>query len=744
MSQLQPGESLGPYQIVSQVGKGGMATVYKAFHAPTNRYVAVKVLPDSLSENEEFINRFRQEVRTIANLQHPQILPVFDYGEDKGQMYMVMRYLDSGTLKERMETRLGLKEIDRLFSQLLQALEYAHAHGIVHRDIKPSNALVDSDDNLFLTDFGIAKILEKQTQLTEAGALIGTPDYMSPEQAQGMPLDRRSDIYSLGVILYEMVTGHVPFEAETPLAVILKHIHDPLPPPSLRVPGLSPAIEAVILKSLAKKPEDRFATCKEFLDAWQKAVATANGSLTSKPLGPATATATGTRPAISPATGPVNSARPATTPPSTGSGARDLLIVLAVGGVLFAIVCLLAVAGLGGLSIITNRLSQAPTATQPRATEQVPTVIVENTAAAKPTQTIATQVEVPTSSVPAMLPAPQTATTNLSNTEFESQYPQIVADDNDTLEVVWIDKTARKEGDVYYVHSTGDGGWTKPESISSNTGVVVNGSLRWLTKPDGAQCAVWYAQEWTQRCLNNAGWEDPDTLNVTASWADHPDFAYKPNGDLAAVWFQFSDVYYNGTVISDGRNNVTDVRLVLDDDGYPHVAWIEMDNSDFVVKARYSEDGGTTWGDIKTISTGESNPGLGGAFGMASDTSGNVHLAWAAQNGTLFYAVWTFEGDWSAPLALTGAKATLDLDITSDPDGYAQIAVSGIANTQLGIYYFKQTAEGWEQVKPITVEPDSVPMPNRDVQILFDHDGAGHLVWESDSAVPDIIYARLP
>ena len=168
---------------------------------------------------------------------------------------------------------LSLQEIDHYFEQLADALEYAHAHGVVHRDIKPSNVLVDDRGNLFLTDFGIAKLLESSSQFTGTGALVGTPDYMSPEQAQGLKIDQRSDIYSLGIILYEMVTGRVPFEAETPLAVILKHINAPLPLPTSIKPGISPAIERVLLKALAKSPDDRFASTNEFHEAWKKALA---------------------------------------------------------------------------------------------------------------------------------------------------------------------------------------------------------------------------------------------------------------------------------------------------------------------------------------------------------------------------------------------------------------------------------------------------------------------------------------
>lgn len=271
MSELQPGQTIGAYRIINQIGQGGMATVYKAYHAAMDRYVALKVLPRQFMESKEFIGRFQQEARLIANLEHPHILPVHDFGEHQGTLYFVMRFLDAGTLKERIQKGLTLHEVDELFTQLAEALGYAHEKGIIHRDIKPSNALVDARGNLFLTDFGIAKLLEGSANLTATGALTGTPAYMSPEQAQGKKADLRTDIYSLGIVLYEMVTGRVPFEAETPWAVVLKQIQEPLPLPSLVKPDIPFSIERVILKALAKEPEDRFVNTAEFLAAWKQA-----------------------------------------------------------------------------------------------------------------------------------------------------------------------------------------------------------------------------------------------------------------------------------------------------------------------------------------------------------------------------------------------------------------------------------------------------------------------------------------
>jgi ligand-binding sensor domain-containing protein/tRNA A-37 threonylcarbamoyl transferase component Bud32 len=272
MSELA-GQHLGQYQIIEQIGMGGMATVYKAYQASMDRFVAVKVLPKQLADDPTFYARFEQEARTIARLENKNILPVYDYGEHNGYTYLVMRYVGEGTLQHLInQGPLSLDDAGRYLSQVAEALHYAHEHGVVHRDVKSSNVLMGEKGQCYLTDFGIAKLTAGSSQLTGTGVVVGTPAYMSPEQCSGLPADSRSDIYSLGVVLYEMLTGRVPFQAETPLAVVLMHVQQPLPSPRSLMPVIPETVEQVIFKVLAKDPDQRYQTAKAFADAYQEAL----------------------------------------------------------------------------------------------------------------------------------------------------------------------------------------------------------------------------------------------------------------------------------------------------------------------------------------------------------------------------------------------------------------------------------------------------------------------------------------
>ena len=268
------GKTIGQYQIVESIGAGGMATIFKAYQAAIDRYVAIKIIPPYFAEDVTFVKRFLQEAKAIASLEHPHILAVYDFGTYNDLPYLVMRYVDGGTLDDLMPQSLADARVVEIIGGIADALAYAHRQGVVHRDIKPSNILFDVHGQALLADFGVAKKLVDTggTQLTSADSIMGTPNYMAPEQASGLPVDGRSDIYALGVVLYELLTGRPPYQGATPLATVLMHVSEPLPPPRSINPHISSALEQVVLKAMEKDPDQRYQTAAEMAQALRQAL----------------------------------------------------------------------------------------------------------------------------------------------------------------------------------------------------------------------------------------------------------------------------------------------------------------------------------------------------------------------------------------------------------------------------------------------------------------------------------------
>jgi formylglycine-generating enzyme required for sulfatase activity/tRNA A-37 threonylcarbamoyl transferase component Bud32 len=271
------GQSLGRYHILEQLGEGGMATVYKAYDTRLERDVAIKVIRREVFSPlmlDRVLKRFEREAKALAKLSHPNIVHIHDYGEYQGSPYLVMEYLPGGTLKKHLGTPVPWKQAVHLLLPVARALQFAHREGIVHRDIKPSNILITLSGEPMLSDFGIAKLLEHEDTITitSTGVGVGTPEYMAPEQGMGKGIDARADIYSLGVVFYELITAHKPFTADTPMAVILKHMTDPLPRPQKFVPDLPESVEKVLIKALAKNLDERFADMGVFITAMENLV----------------------------------------------------------------------------------------------------------------------------------------------------------------------------------------------------------------------------------------------------------------------------------------------------------------------------------------------------------------------------------------------------------------------------------------------------------------------------------------
>lgn len=433
------GKTLGRYHLIEPLGEGGMAMVYKAYDANLERKVAIKVIRTDKGQEENFLRRFQREAKALAQLDHPYILKVLDYGEQDGIPYLVMPFIPGGTLKLRMGKALSAAEAARMLAPIARALDYAHQQGIIHRDVKPANILITQSGAPILSDFGIARILESQesTQLTATGIGIGTPDYMAPEQWLGTS-DARTDIYALGVVFYEMITGRRPYTADTPAAVLLKHMQDPLPRPSDFIQGIPEAAEQIIYKSLAKEPAGRYANMGQMAAALERlaqevpaGIAAEDETLlepVARPAGtqpsPAAPARTAARSGTAPPTpGPVPAATPLPSQPISPEPNRLRVAGIAGGLVLLLIIVCLAVGALavalnfnriklalsGGAPVTTQVAVQttAPQQTTPQEIEPVSTL-----AAAEPTQT-------PPAGQEQVEPTPETEPTKAPLTKIE-------------------------------------------------------------------------------------------------------------------------------------------------------------------------------------------------------------------------------------------------------------------------------------------------------------------------------------
>lgn len=376
-------EKIGRYEIKSELGRGGMAIVYLARDPRTDRDVAIKVLPREFLFDPQFHVRFEREIKTVAQLEHPAIVPIHDVGEEDGQPYFVMRYMPDGSLADWLKRdKVSLQDTARIVERLAKGLHYAHSKGIVHRDLKPGNILFDSNDDAFVSDFGVAKLADAAVSMTGSG-VIGTPAYMSPEQAQSASVDARADIYALGSIIFEMLTGRQPYKADTPMSVILKHITEPAPDISVDHPEFPEELSAVIKKAMHKDPAQRYGSMIELARDLNKVAFGEEGHLTEMPVtrpampSPAAVLANSKTPTLAPDSAPIAAApssRSNTKWIAAGLGALALILILGCAFVFMRWNAAKAT------PTATAEATQAPviiTATSPPVTDTHPTMMTE-------------------------------------------------------------------------------------------------------------------------------------------------------------------------------------------------------------------------------------------------------------------------------------------------------------------------------------------------------------------------------
>jgi serine/threonine protein kinase len=417
-------EKIGRYEVKSEIARGGMATVYHAYDPNFERDVAIKVLPQAFLHDPQFRVRFEREAKMIAHLEHPAIVPVYDFGEEEGQPYIVMRYMSGGSLSERIdESPLSLSETAQIISRLAPSLDAAHARHIIHRDLKPGNVLFDQYGNAFLSDFGIARLTEESGMTLTGTSILGTPAYMSPEQVQGdKQIDGRSDIYSLGVLIFHMLTGQVPYQADSPAKVMMMHVLHPIPNILEADPDLPASCQGLIAKSMAKEPTGRYSTAGE-LAAVLENIAHGTPALVSTPsmdvIGREAAIAASQMPTALSASETV-AARPRVKIPSEqpvqAKPPRSPFITIVLP---ILIVLFILAAGAGGLAYLGRQGSgplaflapaaatatALPTNTPPPATETLPPATAPNVVPTE--QSSATPTEVPATPTETLTPVPQ-------------------------------------------------------------------------------------------------------------------------------------------------------------------------------------------------------------------------------------------------------------------------------------------------------------------------------------------------
>jgi hypothetical protein len=715
-------EKISRYEIRGEIGRGGMAAVYLAYDPNFGREVAIKVLPRELLHDPSFRTRFKREARTIAALEHPAIVPVYDFGEQDGQPFLVMRYMSGGSLTSRIRAGpVPPAEAAKILTRIGAALDAAHAKGVVHRDLKPANILFDQYGDAYLGDFGIAQLSGTSGTLT-GPMVLGTPAYMSPEQIRGdKKVDGRSDIYALGIVVFEMLTGKAPFEADSPVKMMMMHLSTPPPRVPETAARLPPGSSSVIERALAKEPEQRYQRAADFSNAFL--------DLT-----------TGERRALVGAIAASidRSARTADQPPP--EKARPFVPgytadlhpkpsrwpwIAALGAAAALALCLCLAAGGGGTLLavpdIRDWLFAVPTRT-PAPSTAAPTQTETALPGETPAPVIGPETPAPTTAPAAYVPGEPFL---LSDGGGKSSKPFLAVDGDGMAHAFWLDNTDSPHGKILHRALPPGGQWSDPDCAS-----CLADEPRYLyqyqaaAQPGGKVCVAFKYLSQTDFILADVCYQGdgPGKLHESDVGGPESDFLLHldPSGALVAAYVGVQAIRIGGQVVSDESLYMYSPAFAIDSKGGYHLLWIRHTDPAALIY-RYSADQGAKW----------SAPSI-----LLEDVSISDHLLLHADGGgglTLAIKGWDtrilrWKGSWSEPVFLTEGFVAYSQSLVEDPEGAVLVVSMGWSDGDEAVWLFREDSESGDWAEPVSLLPMD-DLNSMGVSAAFDPDGRLFVVY---------------
>jgi hypothetical protein len=736
-------EKIARYEIRREIGRGGMATVYLAHDPNFDRDVAIKALPHALLHDPTFRARFNREAHTIASLEHPAIVPVYDFGEDNGQPYLVMRYMKGGSLLSRIRSGpIPAAETAKILVRLSSALDAAHAKGIVHRDLKPGNILFDEYGEAYLSDFGIAQLSETTTALT-GSLILGTPTYMSPEQIRGeKKLDGRSDIYALGVMVFEMITGEAPFQADSPMQMMMQHLSTPPPQISETDSRFPPGANAILERALAKEPDQRYSKAAEFGQAFLD-ISTGKHPISERIAAAAQTAGAQALPREAASRQGQKKAQPFYTEWMSGlkKNPRRWTPWITAIAVIAACLCL-SVGGGGTILALTgwgNALLGIPAASAATATP---------TATASPTTTV-TLTPTPTPTAEESTPTPSATQPKpgepllMTDGMGISSHPKVAIDSKGVVHVFWMDNTNEMRGKLYHRELPPNGTWTDPECVSCLVGEPKYVFDYQIASQRNGQVCVGFAWQPESTyvesvfCYRGSGpgesEEIPMQAKETAARMDT-----EPSGNLVFAFLADNSIRIEDQTVTDGSLDMLEPVFGIDSKGGYHLAWIRNSQTPVLVY-RYSADQGASWSAPKELAVEGIDEHT--SLILFDGPNGEMHLL---IDEVLTYYTMRWEGNWSKALALSEDLISFGFTFLAESGGQVSLLSLGYESLKEGIWIFRgeETSGGWSQ--PILLSKVQV-MTGLGISAARGADNSLHVVYaqsEEISLYGDVKYLK--